>query len=493
MVFRKIVLRFFALTVLLIGMNFIYVLFFLENDLQHYAPIVNSIRAIPKDSKVLYIGESSNVTISLDDLDQRPISELLNEHYPSLRIAQLTQAAAHAGIFKTLLENVDPETDIETVVVTLNMRSFNAEWIYSGLETPLRKTALLLEDRPALMNRLLLSFKHYPAYTEKERFALIQEDWEDQDLALPNNFPYKNVIEWRNAVERIGLKNKRGERDPERTQLAYEYISAYAFRIDLENNPRIADLNDIVDLAKKRNWNLVFNLMAENTDMAQDLLGPELVSIMRDNRKLLVDYFSKKKVTVVDNLELIRNVDFVDKEWPTEHYNQNGRRMIAANLAQAMKKFHKNDYAPLDNAHFFNDCEGQLPWANLHTLTSENAASGKRSSRTDAQTEYSINFRLPFEQLPDKAKNTVRVKMMVQGSAFTEKTLLVLDIRRKNGEHYWKPIALNELTRPSSDWQLINHTFDLSPVQNDGEFIEIYIYNQSKKILYVDDIDILFQ
>lgn len=493
MVFRKIVIRFFALTALLIGMNFVYVLFFLEQDLQHYAPIVNSIRAIPKDAKILYIGESSNVTISLEDLDQRPISELLNEHYPSLRISQVTQAAAHAGIFKTLLENVDEETEIKTVVVTLNLRSFNAEWIYSGLETPLRKSALLLEDRPALMNRFLLSFKHYPTYTEKERFELIQEDWEAQDLGLAKNFPYKNVIEWRDAVDRIGLKNAYGERDPDRTQLAYEFISAYAFRIDLENNPRIADLNDIVDLAKKRNWNLVFNLMAENTDMAEELLGPELVSIIRDNRKLLVDYFTKKKVTVVDNLELIRNADFVDKEWPTEHYNQNGRRMIAANLAQAIKKFHKKEYAPVDNAHFFNDCEGQLPWANLHTLTSERAASGKRSSRTDAQTEYSINFRFPFEQLPEKARNKVHVKMMVQGSTFNGKTLLVLDIRRKNGEHYWKPIALNELTQPTEDWQTINHTFDISPVRSDGEFIEIYIYNQSKKILYVDDIDITFQ
>ena len=489
---RNIVIRLLAATLLLFGMNYIYKAFFFEEDLQQFAPIVNSIRDIPKDTRILYIGESSNVTTSPKDLDQRSIADLFSEYYPKIKVGQITQAAAHAGTFKCYLEAIDPETKIETVVVTLNLRSFNAEWIHSGLETPLRKGTLLLQNKPALWNRFLLAFKSYPVSTEKERFATVNNAWKKEQLNLSKDFPYKTTYEWKDAIEQDENNVKNDAVKKAQLNLAKEYVSSYAFRIDTLNNPRMADLNKIITLAEERNWNLVFNLMAENVENAQAVCGNEIIEIMQDNRDLLVHYFSKRGVTVVDQLDAVADKDFVDRQWPTEHYNQVGRRTIALNLANAVKKHYPNDFSIPKKVHYHNNCEGSLPWANQHTLTTERAASGKYASKTNSQWEYSLNFRSPFSDIPVKARNKVKVSLMVNGEVYNEKTLLVLDLQLNSGERYWKAIALNELTQQKNGWQQISHTFDVSAITKEGKFIEIYVYNHSGRDLFIDDFDILF-
>lgn len=77
--------------------------------------------------------------------------------------------------------------------------------------------------------------------------------------------------------------NEDGSKNSEATVLACHYIKTYAFQIDTIQNPRIKDFDNIVALAKKRNWNLVFNLMAENIDKAESLVGNELVSFIKQN------------------------------------------------------------------------------------------------------------------------------------------------------------------------------------------------------------------
>ncbi len=498
MAFKKIVLRLFALTAIVIGMNFVYSAFFLESDLQKHASIINDIREVPKDASILYIGESSNVTSGKTDADKRPISDFLGDFYPSLTVAHLTQSAGHAGIYKTMLANVDPSTKISTVVVTLNLRSFDAEWIYSGLETPLRKSMVLLQDRPALLNRFLLSFQDYPAMTEKERSDVIHDYWSDHPLKFPYDFPYETMLDWRDAIGEKGFTDAYGNWDDARRKLAQEFITTYAFQIDLDKNPRIKDFNEIIALAKKRNWNLVFNLMAENVEGAEAVVGSDLTFLIRENRDKLVHYFRQKGVTVVDNLETVHDEEFLDREWPTEHYNMWGRKRIAQKLAGALKKYHGSAFDPEQKVsetetNFTNDCEGKSWWANMYTFTREEAWSGKQSSKTGGKQEYSVNFQYPYQSIPEEARNSVFISLMVKTTRFDENTLLVMDISKANGQHTWKAVPINELSEATGDWQRIEHTFDLGSEYTDGELIEIYVYNISGRTLYVDDIDIRFR
>lgn len=335
-VIQKIALRIVLLLVIFIGISIVYAAFIFEKDLETHSPIISKIRNIPSKTDILYLGESSNWTYAEDDTDKSSISEMLSAHYPDLIIKEITKEATHAGIYKTYLERISTTKKINTVIVTLNLRSFGSAWVNSGLESPLQKSTVLLRNHNPLINRIMLSFKYYDLKTELEREKDMLAQWRKDELHFPYKFPYKNVREWDDALATEGLINPIGD-SYDNTILACHYVKAYAFQIDTLTHPRIADFNEIVQLAKKRGWNLVFNLLGENVSKGEELVGKDLIYLMEQNRKLLVNYYSRKGVTVVDNMSLIANEYFIDQNWTTEHYTEEGRKIIAENIDKKIR------------------------------------------------------------------------------------------------------------------------------------------------------------
>jgi len=138
-----------------------------------------------------------------------------------------------------------------------------------------------------------------------------------------------------------GVRDEEGNKDLAKTNLACHYVKGYAFQIDTLNNPRIRDFNKIIRLAEKRGWNLVFNLMAENTEQAEELVGDDLIFLLEGNRKILIDYFEARGVRVVDNLYAVPDEEFTDRNWTTEHYGEKGRKIVARNVAIELKNLYQ--------------------------------------------------------------------------------------------------------------------------------------------------------
>jgi hypothetical protein len=230
----------------------------------------------------------------------------------------------------------------KTLVVTLNLRSFNAQWIYSDLETPLQKSLVLLRDYPPLFNRFLLSFKDYDNRSEGVRNDDIHKKWLKDEFDMPANFQFKNVVEWD-----YWMANS-GKYELAKIELACHYIKGYAFQIDLENNPRIKYFDDIITLAKERSWNIIFNLLAENTQKAKELVGENLIFMMNQNVEKLTNYFEAQGVIVVNNLNSVDDEQFIDQDWTTEHYAEKGRKTVAKNVAEGLKKWHKDDFKSVE-------------------------------------------------------------------------------------------------------------------------------------------------
>lgn len=167
--YKKIAFKVILLFIVLVIINAVYSKWFYEDDIQQHSDIINLVRDIPNDADIIYVGESSNNSFRRDDLDKRYISAFVGDYFPELNTYDITKPAAHAGIYKVLLENIPLENQVKTVIVTLNLRSFNANWIYSDLETPLQKSLVLIKPYPPLFNRFLLSFKAYDIKSESER------------------------------------------------------------------------------------------------------------------------------------------------------------------------------------------------------------------------------------------------------------------------------------------------------------------------------------
>lgn len=350
---KKLVIRVVVVAALLVCMNWVYSKWFFRNDLVKYSDIVELSWQVADDScRIVYVGESSNNHYGKEEPDRRKISAYVSEYFPTVKMGDMTREASHAQTYYYMLKHIPEDAAAETVVVTMNLRSFGSSWIYSRLETALRKQLVLLKDYPPFFNRFLLAFKAYTIHSDEEWDNMAKEARRTAPLDFPYEFHHPTSDEWDKSMAWNGWRDEEGNRDQAKTELACHYVKTYAFTIT-DDNPRVADFDAIVELCRQRGWHLIFNLMAENVDKANELVGEDLLFLMRRNRDYLLQrYGSMEDVVIVDNLSLVRDVNFIDQNWTTEHYYEEGRRIIADNVAKALKTFYPNEYANPNTLHY---------------------------------------------------------------------------------------------------------------------------------------------
>lgn len=492
---KILLLKFCIVGLVIIGFNPIYKYFFFGKDIQAYSPDVNQSLAIAtQNSEIVYIGESSNITTRSDDFDKRSIGEFVSDYYPHLKFGYITKAASHAGIFYELLRNIPEKTNVKTVVVTMNLRSFAADWIDSELETPLQKDIVLIKDQPPLFKRFLLGFKGYDVKTDRERRDIFKEKWRNQKLIFPAKFSHDNVAEWEHWIAEHGIKNADGSTNWEATELATHYIKSYAFQIDTNTNSRIKDFDAIVRLTKKRKWNLIFNLIAENTEKANQLVGKPLTYLMNQNRELLLKRYQKNGVLVVDNLNAVADEDFIEQTWTSEHYSERGRKAIAEKVAKDLKAFYPNDYDISEakpfllKTDFFNDCEGTEKWEQMQMLTNKEHFSGQKSSQA---LPYSITFAYPTYAF--KKANLLNINFEYLRKQKAKNIKLVIEVSEKNRTENWFGKSINELATNKNGWQNVNFNYQLPQAFNQSDLIKVYIYNPDFEQIFIDNFKISFK
>lgn len=342
---KKIIPRIILVLVLLVVFNWIYERTFWKQDVVELGgELLPGLKNAQDSADVIYFAESSNWSSHKDDTLTKSISEFAAEYYPSLTVRAVQKGAIHAGIYLPLIKRIDERARVKTVIVTMNLRSFDATWIHSKLETALQRSKVLYTQNAPLIGRSLIALNCYDNKTESQREADMKAQWERDELKFPYAFKYKNVIEWDKGIANGGYLNADGSWDMPRIELACHYIKTYAFQIDTNTNPRIKDFDNIVKVCREKQLNLLFNLMAENLQYADSLVGKDLVYLIRQNADLLVKRYNKDGVTVVDNLDLVEGIDYIDQHWTTEHYKQRGRQRIAKNLAMHLKQFYPNEF-----------------------------------------------------------------------------------------------------------------------------------------------------
>lgn len=326
------------------GLNFVYTYTLYPIDVKKIYPEKLRIQKTQDSADVFYFGESSNVTFKENDSIKNSISELTNFFFPGIHIQPITKYATHAGVYKTWLNEIDLTKKLpKAIVLTLNLRSFDAAWIHSKLETQLQESMVLSKPFPNLLNRFFLSLQAFDNKTVEEREKEMLADWQQTQLKFPFPFPYNTVSEWDQAMANGSYLKADGTWDMDKINLACHFIKAYAFNLN-DENVRVKDVDEIVKWSAQNKINLYLNLMAENCDYADSLVGKELVFLMKQNRDFLVKRYTTFNCKVIDNLELVNGNDFIDQEWTTEHYNYKGRMRIAKNLAESMKEQFKNEY-----------------------------------------------------------------------------------------------------------------------------------------------------
>lgn len=333
-IIKKLALKFLGILLILCLLDILYFFTFYKNDVKNNCTLMEySCLGSKEQRDAIYLGESSNHTHALSDTDQRTICKMIDDELDNLTISSLSKDACHASIYYDIIKRVHND-NLKYVIVTVNMRSFSSEWIYSDLETALRKEQVMMKYQPALYKRLNLAFKGYEGWREDERKNLVINGFKKQSIPI-SGFPYKTAYDWDKS---IGTTNcYRGKSySMDTISMMCHYIKCFAYALD-DKNPRIKDFDKIVTLCKKRGWQPVFNILADNVDQINTLLGHELVQIMHQNAQYVMDRYRKQGVIVVNNQNVVRDKDFIERDFPSEHYAQDGRAAVAKNVAEALR------------------------------------------------------------------------------------------------------------------------------------------------------------
>lgn len=334
-IIKKLLLKLLVVILVLAALDILYYFTLYQKDIEENCTLMALSERAADGVDIVYLGESSNHTYSDSDTDKRFICEMIDDLLPEHHVGNLAKDACHAGVYYDILRNIPRSNGVKTAIVTVNLRSFTSEWIYSNLEPALRKEQIMMKKAPALYKRTLLAFKAYPQWSEKERSSLVRNGFKRQTFSLPHPSPYHNANDWDRAIGGSFTLFNGTQPSMDTIALACHYIKHFACTLD-DNNPRIKDLDKIVQLCKQRGWQPVFNILAENVDQIDSLCGPDLLYLLGQNAQYIVNRYEPQGVIVVNNLKGVRDSDFRDRDFPTEHYKQTGRQTIAKNVADAL-------------------------------------------------------------------------------------------------------------------------------------------------------------
>ncbi|MDP2176540.1 MAG: hypothetical protein Q8K70_11580 [Bacteroidota bacterium] len=331
--FKNMILKGLAVIGTVFLSHFIYSKIYWEPELKDQGYMLFNLREFQWHNDVLYLGESSNYWVSPNDTDKRTISDMINDSIDGMRLSGMQVPAYHAGMFLPIIDLIDTSARVKKLVVTMNLRSFGKPWIYSPQESALLRTKCFYQNASPLYNRLCatLGFHASPSADEQDKKML--HCFEFDTLKVNFELPHNTIKTW---CEQEKFPLPEGGEDFPKRVLADHYIKGYAFQIDVNNNPRIHDFDKIAEICKQKNIQLYFNILAENVEWADSLVGPSLVYFMKTNRDLLVKRYSEKGVIMIDNLEKVPGQYFGEKDWTTEHYTQEGRMIVAQNVAKTL-------------------------------------------------------------------------------------------------------------------------------------------------------------
>jgi hypothetical protein len=315
--------------------NQLYKATYWKKDVGNHSDSLESFWELPANTENIYFGESSNFHVVDPKKGRHSISIMLDSLLKDKKIGTVDKPGLHAGTYLAVLKNIPEEMPLKMIIVTMNLRSFDADWRYSVGENYLAKTKRLIAPNLPIVNRFLIALKDYDYKTDEQRHDQLIETWKKEKFYIPN-FKYNDVIKWDSAMAWHTWLGKNPNLTEENIGLACHYIKNFAFKIDPKTNQRIKDFDEIVEIAKKRHIKIVFNLLAENMEEANKLVGKELIYLMENNRKFLINRYHRNGNLVVDNLYAIQDNHFVDRNWPTEHYTRAGKLIIAKNIQKVL-------------------------------------------------------------------------------------------------------------------------------------------------------------
>lgn len=328
--YKNIGIRIAALVLIGIISVWIYNQFIWPLDRKEHAYFLEQLHGSQDTCDLIYIGESSNFWSHKDSGDIREISKML-EHKTGRKVLNLSKSAYHLGIYRPVFDHLKDLENLKDAILTVNLRTFGPPCVHSNLETSLQKDRLFLVDEMPFIKKMRAVFSLYDNTNAKVRDAQMWQQWTYDTLTLEGkNMPHHTVKHWCSITK---FPDSSGQEYMPSRVLADHYVKAYGFNLDA-TNPRIRDLDAIIQQVSNTKYNLHLLILSENTQWADSLAGSDMANLIRENRNFIVNRYANKhpNIHIIDCLELVPAQYFGEKDWTTEHYFWQGRGLIAEKI-----------------------------------------------------------------------------------------------------------------------------------------------------------------
>ncbi len=460
--FKKILIKIIMFIALLFAVNLTYKHTLWKFDRSKYADVLDSLNQIKDSTDILYISSSSNYFHPITDKVGYTVSGFIDKQFPQLRVNAINKGYMHAGAFYSVLENIPKSSPIKTVVVCVNMRSFGAFWLYSETETAYSQMELMMNTNyPLIFRRLLLSLDYYDNVSKKEREKQFKTAWRQDTLIFPKYKINANIIELDSmCVCKGGYKTVKDEPDNDKLNFKCNIIKAFAYTLDTVNNIRFKQFDKIIDLAKKRNWNLVFNILPEDIDKATIMVGDVIPYILDKNVKIFIEKYKNSRALIIDNHRLSNGSCFYEK-YPTEHYTTEGKKKLAGVVASELRKIYPDKkYKPIK---YINELD-----TNKTTFKYDSLVYLDKNKRFSSM--FKINSLFAFKNNLDSAK----VVYTPLNEITSDSALFVVEYVNKNNIYSWKMFPLKAFKKNNSKRIF---TVPIPKILDSNDQIRMYFWN----------------
>ena len=459
---KKILIKLLMLAVLLFAVNLTYKHTLWKVDRSKYADVLDSLNNIKDSTDILYISSSSNYFHPITDKVGYTVSGFIDEQFPNLKVNAINKGYMHAGAFYSVLRNIPKKSPIKTVVVCVNMRSFGAFWLYSETETAYSQMELMCNNNyPLILRRFLLSLDYYDNVKKDEREKQFKTAWREDTLQIPEYDVNTDIVDWDSTcVCKGGFVTIDGKPDNDKLNFKCNIIKAFAYTLDTVNNIRFKQFDNIIALAKKRNWNLVFNILPEDYDKAIIMVGDVIPYIIDKNVKLFIEKYKNSGVKIIDNHRLLSGSCFYEK-YPTEHYTTEGKKKLASVLANKLREIYpEQKYSQLQYINELDTNKTSFKFDSITNLTKTNQFSKM----------YRITSLFAYKQKID----SVFVEYTPITEIQTDSVSFVIEYVNKSNIYSWEMYPLKEFENKNNKRK---NTLPLPKILDSNDQIRMYFWN----------------
>ncbi|MDY0343340.1 MAG: hypothetical protein RBR28_07185 [Lentimicrobium sp.] len=130
-----------------------------------------------------------------------------------------------------------------------------------------------------------------------------------------------------------------------------------------------------------------------------------------------------------------------------------------------------------------------VSWVNGNTLVSDRVHSGVQSSRVDQEHEFSIAFQQKLGYISQPTPKNLDITAWIYSEEKSPPGNVVVSI---NSANYYESYPIAEFFAKGGEWRQFSGSYILPDSLKPSDEIKIYLWNNRKSRLWIDDIRLEF-